>query len=233
MLKEIYCDKFMENGKIRPKIQFHRGLNTIVGARGNGAKSENSVGKSTLLAIIDFCFGGKSFAESKAVEIIDGHTICFAFEFNGATHHFMRTVGKNSRLFKCDENYTNPRNYTLDEFSEWLKEQYKLDGIELSFRQIAGTYSRFYGEKDISPKELLRDYGGQSGSDQVRNLEKLFENYTAFTGAEKNVAGVVSLAGVGKRASLHEANIVKLSSHKKTNSCYNAVRRRRLCTMLP
>ena len=54
-----------------------------------------------------------------------------------------------------------------------------------------------------------------------------------FYWSGKNGAGVVSLAGVGKRANLSEVNIVKLPSHKKTNSCYNAVRRRRLCTMLP
>lgn len=219
MLKEIYCDKFMENGKIRPKIQFHKGLNTIVGARGNGAKSENSVGKSTLLAIIDFCFGGKSFAESKAVEIIGGHTICFAFEFNGATHHFMRTVGKNSRLFKCDEDYSNPQNCTLDEFSEWLKEQYKLDGIELSFRQIAGTYSRFYGENDISPKEILRAYGGQSGSDQVRNLEKLFEEYPLIKAEAERVQEFDNRNKVKTQASKLR---VEIADFKKTDRAETA-----------
>ena len=121
MLKEIYCEKFLENGTIRPKIEFHKGLNTIVGIGANGEKSQNSVGKSTLLMIIDFCFGGKSFLKSKAVQIIKNHTICFAFEFDGNPYYFMRTTDKEDSIFKSDENYQNPQSYPIKDFREWLK----------------------------------------------------------------------------------------------------------------
>ena len=217
MLKEICCDKFMDGGVIRPKIQFHQGLNTIVG--GGGGKSENSVGKSTLLAIIDFCFGGEQFAKSKAVEIIGAHTIRFAFEFGGATHHFMRTAGSDSRLFKCDADYRNPANYPLDEFREWLKTQYGLDGIALSFRQIVGTYFRFYGEKDISPKEVLRAYSGQSGAEQVRTLEKLFEKYPLIQDEAERVQEFDNRSKIKTQASkLH----VELADFKKIDRAETA-----------
>lgn len=181
MLKEIYCEKFKENGKVRPKIEFHKGLNTIVGTGANGEKSENSVGKSTLLAIIDFVFGGNEFLKSKTCKIIKTHTICFAFEFDGKPYHFMGMTDKENHIFNCDKNYENPQKCETEEFRAWLKEQYKLSGIDLSFREIAGTYFRFYGgEKQISPKEVLRNYNGESGTEQVRTLEKLFEKYSAI-----------------------------------------------------
>lgn len=181
MLKEIYCERFKENGKIRAKIKFHKGLNTIVGTGASGEKSENSVGKSTLLMIIDFAFGGNEFLKSKAAKIIGVHTICFAFKFDEKTHYFMRMTDKENSLFKCDENYQNPQKYEIDDFRTWLKTQYKLSNIDLSFREIVGTYFRFYGgEKEISPKEILRTYNGQSGTEQIRRLEKLFEKYSAI-----------------------------------------------------
>lgn len=181
MLKEIYCERFKQDGKIRPKIKFHKGLNTIVGTGASGEKSENSVGKSTLLMIIDFAFGGNEFLNSKACKIIGTHTICFSFEFGGNLFHFMRMTDKENHIFKCDENYQNPQKYEIDEFKAWLKEQYKLSSIDLSFREIVGTYFRFYGgEKEISPKEILRTHRGQSGTEQVRTLEKLFEKYSAI-----------------------------------------------------
>lgn len=90
----------------------------------------------------------------------------------------MRTTEKDDSIFKCDKNYQNPQNYTISELREWLKEQYKLSDIELTFREIFDTYSRFYGEKkEVSPKDILRTHDGQAGSEQVRTLEKLFEKY--------------------------------------------------------
>lgn len=208
MLKEIYCEKFIEDGKIRPKIAFHNGLNTIVGIGENGEKSENSVGKSTLLMIIDFCFGGKAFLKSKAVQIIGSHTICFAFEFDGLSYYFMRITDKEDSIFKCDKNYQSPQNYTIADFRNWLKEQYKLSDIESSFREIFDTYSRFYGdEKEISPKEILRTYNGHSGTDQVRTLEKLFEKYALIKDAIDRIQNSENLQKVKTQASKLKVDI--------------------------
>lgn len=48
MLKRIRCDKFREK-----EIIFHPGLNAVIGDE----IASNSIGKSTLLMIIDFVFG--------------------------------------------------------------------------------------------------------------------------------------------------------------------------------
>ena len=81
MLKRISCDQFLENGVKRPPFEFKDGLNTILG---NGQNS-NSVGKSTLLMIIDFCFGGNDYVdkEKDTLENIGDHKINFEFVFNG------------------------------------------------------------------------------------------------------------------------------------------------------
>lgn len=208
MLKEIYCEKFIEDGSIRPKIEFHKGLNTIVGIGSNGEKSENSVGKSTLLMIIDFCFGGKAFLKSKAVQIIKNHTICFAFEFNGTPHYFMRTTDKEDSIFKCDAKYQNPQNYTIAEFKDWLKEQYRLKDNEASFREIFDTYSRFYGdEKEISPHEILRTHNGHNCTDQVRTLEKLFEKYPQIKDAVDRIQDSENLKKVKSTATKLKVDI--------------------------
>lgn len=48
MLKKIYCEKFLQK-----EILFHSGLNAVVG----DDVASNSIGKSTMLMIIDFVFG--------------------------------------------------------------------------------------------------------------------------------------------------------------------------------
>ena len=57
MLVEVQCDKFIEKGKKREAIQFHPGLNVVLGDD-NGS---NSIGKSTFLMILDFVFGGSDY----------------------------------------------------------------------------------------------------------------------------------------------------------------------------
>ena len=51
MLKRIQCDEFKTfDGAVRPPIEFHKGLNAVIG----NESGTNSVGKSTFLMIPDF-----------------------------------------------------------------------------------------------------------------------------------------------------------------------------------
>ena len=59
MLFEISCDKFLENGQVRPAVKFHKGLNVVLGTE----LRANSIGKSTFLLIIDFVFGGNDYVK--------------------------------------------------------------------------------------------------------------------------------------------------------------------------
>ena len=92
MLLEIYCDKFLENGNIRPAIEFHNGLNVVLGDE----LGANSIGKSTFLLVVDFVFGGDDYVK-KALDIIKNvgeHTIFFVFEFNHIRYYFSRSTQK-------------------------------------------------------------------------------------------------------------------------------------------
>ena len=88
MLKQISCQLFREAGQPRPPINFTRGLNTILGAIKGEA---GSIGKSTMMLIIDFAFGGNTYVGSDAVKELDDHTIYFTFEFADGQYHFART----------------------------------------------------------------------------------------------------------------------------------------------
>lgn len=65
MLVELECPLFgsKKEGIFKPygKIEFHKGLNTVLGAK----KADNSIGKSTFLMVIDFCFGGTDYADTR------------------------------------------------------------------------------------------------------------------------------------------------------------------------
>lgn len=56
MLKSIFCEKFYNK-----TLNFTKGLNTVVG----DDLATNSIGKSTLLMLIDFVMGGSDFLGSR------------------------------------------------------------------------------------------------------------------------------------------------------------------------
>ena len=54
MLIEIRCEIFREQA-----ITFHEGLNVVLG----DSVATNSIGKSALLMVLDFVFGGETFLD--------------------------------------------------------------------------------------------------------------------------------------------------------------------------
>ena len=68
MLTEVSCELFKVNGQVRQPIRFHKGLNIILG----GKTGVNSIGKSTMLLIIDFAFAGDTFISR--LNLMGNHT---------------------------------------------------------------------------------------------------------------------------------------------------------------
>ena len=64
MLIEMWSPVFKQREKIRKPIQFHSGLNVVMGME----HADNSIGKSSALLAIDFVFGGDSYLKSVAVK---------------------------------------------------------------------------------------------------------------------------------------------------------------------
>ena len=105
MLREIYCEEFHQK-----KIEFSDGLNVVLGTK----TADNSIGKSTFMLVVDFVFGGSTYAKSTDIlNNVDPHNICFKFEFDGELYYFSRKNTDSNTVWKCDENY-NP----LEAFSK-------------------------------------------------------------------------------------------------------------------
>lgn len=85
MLKEIYCELLKTKNRPSGKIIFHNGLNVVLGSN----VGTTSIGKSTSLLIIDFVFGGDTYAKSDAVKELGNHTIYFIFQFDGVDYHLL------------------------------------------------------------------------------------------------------------------------------------------------
>lgn len=114
MLAEVYSDKFLDEGTIREPIKFKAGLNTILGA----SRASNSIGKTTFLLIIDFCFGGKDYVKLNT-DIDDNvgvHTIYFSFRFGEDYFYFSRSTKSINEVNKCDNEYRYVSTVDLKEF---------------------------------------------------------------------------------------------------------------------
>ncbi|MGX7145106.1 hypothetical protein ACWODI_06030 [Facklamia languida] len=144
MLTKIACDFFMVNGKPRGDIFFKEGLNIILGG-GTGA---NSIGKSTMLLIIDFAFGGNEYRNSDAVKELGNHTIYFTFKFNGIDYEFSRNTAESNIIIKYSEKEKEV--LSLNDFTNWLGGQYNLNFNNVSFRSILSRFFRIYGKENYN-----------------------------------------------------------------------------------
>ena len=186
MLKEIYCDQFISNGKIRKPIQFHEGLNTILGSE-NGS---NSIGKSTFLMILDFVFGGMDYIE-KSTDVhknVGPHRICFSFEFDGEMYYFARSTVSTREVDVCDGNYRAKKTITLDRYNDWLKSKYGMDRLDLSFRAVIGKFFRVYLRECCDEGHPLKSADrvpDKAGITELLQLYNKFEAIAVLMGAKK------------------------------------------------
>lgn len=99
MLKEIYCELLKTKNRPSGKISFHNGLNVVLGSN----VGTTSIGKSTSLLIIDFIFGGDTYAKNDAVKELGNHTIFFTFQFGGKDYRFARSTDSSANIGILDE----------------------------------------------------------------------------------------------------------------------------------
>lgn len=72
--------------------EFHSGLNAVVGDE----IASNSIGKSTMLMIIDFVFGGEDYIKKNhdTVDQLGHHDFRFVFEFLDKEYFFVRSTNE-------------------------------------------------------------------------------------------------------------------------------------------
>lgn len=220
MLYEIECDKFAEkiNGQLVPRgrIQLREGLNTVLGDKA----AQNSIGKSTFLLVVDFCFGGDDYINPKickAKEKLHSHTINFAFKFGNRIDYFCRSTKTPSEVGICDSNYKIQRTQTLKEFKNYLLEAYGITTPGVSFREMVGRFLRIYGRENYAERYPLK-YGDVKPEVSIETLEKMF-NVFAFIEEYKTVYDDKS-----KRTKVRDdaTKLGEMTNVAKTKKEYNA-----------
>lgn len=170
MLTEIRCEKFREN-----PIEFHSGLNVVLG----DSVATNSIGKSTLLMVLDFVYGGESFLDHNkdVIEELGHHDYFFSFDFGGDSYYFRRGTFTPDLVFNCDEDYQELEPLSIEDYTAFLKESYSLGDVDLSFRSTVSLFSRVWGKENLDVKHPLHSFKSQKPTDCVTNTIKLFKKY--------------------------------------------------------
>jgi len=170
MLKEIKSSVFREE-----KISFHSGLNVVIGDE----NAKNSIGKSNLLLIIDFVFGGNTYIEHSkdVIRELGEHEFYFCFEFD-KEYKFKRVTSDSKNVYQCKDNYEVDDSKSIDEFTKFLKEKYGLMYADSKFRGMIGLYLRIWGKDNYDIKKPLKTYKNDAKEkDGIYNLIKLFNKY--------------------------------------------------------
>lgn len=183
MLKEIQSNAFVSHGIIRPKITFNRGLNVV-----NGSESgTNSIGKSTFLMALDFCFGGDDYIDKlkTVVRNVGDHEIYFAFEFNGKISYFCRSTSNPDIVVICDKNYNKKdESWSQSEFLRWLNISYS-NPTSLTFRAMVSLYLRIYNRENLNEQLPLRSFNNQTEGQSIENLLRLYDLFGPISEASK------------------------------------------------
>lgn len=220
MLKFIECEKFIENGVLRRKIEFFSGLNICLGED----NAENSIGKSTFLFAIDFCFGGDSYCSQKELlKEVGNHKINFCLEFDNEPYYFSRSTENSKEVAFCDENFNITKKISDVDFKNFLLEKYNLAETGLSFRQAVTSFVRIFGKESSEIKNIVGVEGHNGGKTGIlRNLIKLFEEYDEVKSLEEKAAAIQSeqneFTSVEKSKIVKNGKIKNLSQLKESES---------------
>jgi len=173
MLREIRCEKFRTR-----VVSFHPGLNAVLG----DDNATNSIGKSTLLMLVDFVFGGSTLLEwnTDVVAELGHHHYDFSFEFDGELHRFRRETITPETVYVCDAGYLVLSAMRLDEFNAFLKHAYGLEQPGQTFRSAVGLHLRVWGKTNLIPDEPLHSIPKQKDKDCIDNLVKTYGKFEAI-----------------------------------------------------
>jgi hypothetical protein len=173
MLNEIRCNKFREK-----LITFHAGLNVVLGDNA----ATNSIGKSTLLMVLDFVFGGESFLthNKDAIYELGDQDYQFSFTFDDKDYYFRRGTFKPDLVYSCTKDYDEIEPLSIEDYKAFLKSSYSLEDVDLSFRSIVSLFSRVWGKENLDVKHPLHSFKSQRASDCITNTIKLYKKFDSI-----------------------------------------------------
>ncbi|KIL20597.1 MULTISPECIES: DUF2326 domain-containing protein [Bacillus] len=198
-------------------IDFHEGLNVVLGDN----KGSNSIGKSTLLMIIDFVYGGNTYIShnSDVVANLGHHEFGFTFEFNKTKYHYVRGTENSEVVYESNNKYERLVGISVDDFTKQLKNFYELESEQLSFRSAVSNYSRVWGKENNNVKKPLHSFAQEKFTQTVTSLIKLFNEYDAIELQDKAVKNLEDqrkvLNKAGKHKLIPKINKTKLKKNLK------------------
>lgn len=180
MLKKIICDIFLQK-----EVIFHEGLNAIVG----DDVASNSIGKSTMLMIIDFIFGGNDYINKNhdVVEQLGHHNFRFIFNFDNHNYYFIRSTNEYKSVSICNEKFEVLESISTEEYTAWLQKSYKCQLESLSFRNIVGRYFRVYGKDNLNERKPIQYFEKETAPKSILALLKLFDKYKSLKAYEEQI----------------------------------------------
>lgn len=186
LLTSLWAAEFKEDNKQRLPIRFHPGLNTIQGTN----QGKNSIGKSTVLHLIDWALGGSRFADTKTVRLssaVGHHTVYFTYEFDGGTYYFGRATDSPDFIDEYEDDTYQHRTvqHSKDDFTNWLKDQYGLGDCVTTFRNLQGRFLRIQESASSATGHPLAGYLQDKDLNGIEALEDLFGLYKGLVTASK------------------------------------------------
>lgn len=180
MLKKICCENFQQK-----EVIFNSGLNAVVGDN----IATNSIGKSTILMIIDFVFGGEDYIKKNhdAVEQLGHHEFRFVFEFDNEKFFFIRNTNEYKFIAKCNEKFEITKVDKIENYTDWLQEKYFCKLEDLSFRNIVGRYFRVYGKENLNERKPIQYFEKERAAMSISALMKLFDKYKTLKAFEEQI----------------------------------------------
>lgn len=157
-------------------VAFKPGLNVVLGDE----NATNSIGKSSLLMIVDFAFGGSDLLKKMpgiAANMGD-HFYDFVFEFSGERYCFRRSTRKPSKVSQFSARFSVPvRELTLSAYTSWLADQYGVGEYSSSFRDLVSPFTRVWLRDTFQISHPLQVANRESVEKQLIRTLRLFGRF--------------------------------------------------------
>ncbi|MGQ4533411.1 DUF2326 domain-containing protein [Dermabacteraceae bacterium P13138] len=176
MLIEVDCDAFKKN---RPTpIRFEPGLNIVLGLTKND-NNPNSIGKSTMLMILDFVFGGTDYLRlsKDALDEVGPHEFRFAFKFGDTIRRFTRSTDNSNTVRALDPHTDQWYEMPLEEFNALLARQYGIAELGITWRTAVSGSSRIWQRKNYETNLPLSTFRSDTHKQGILRLLGLFDKY--------------------------------------------------------
>lgn len=137
--------------------------------------------------IIDYVYGGKDYV-MKSTDIqrnVGEHIIKYSFIFNEKKYYFSRNTNDTEYVNICNSKYEIIEKITIERYTDELKNLYKFDVNNISFRDVVGRYIRVYGKENLNEKRPLDVVRNEKSVKSINALLKLYNLYESISDLEE------------------------------------------------